>query len=131
MQSSAGFTSVHRETCHCTHKHTHTKMHTHTHTHMQILSSAGFTSVHLEAAGERVIAHMPRWHVAAFLTWAAMQPISRFIDEREVFVLLTDRRKITLQLEDKQQTFGMLRSDMEAVIMHTRSRCSMCISQSA
>jgi hypothetical protein len=61
--------------------------------HIQSLSGLGFRSVQLDAAGDRIIAHLSKWHAEAFVSWAALQPITKFIDEREVFVPLAAKRE--------------------------------------
>jgi hypothetical protein len=58
--------------------------------HPQSLDSAGLGSVTLIATGERVLALVPRWFAEAFLSWAANQPVVRWIDERETFQLFNN-----------------------------------------
>jgi hypothetical protein len=68
------------------HAHTHTHTCTHTHTHQtQTLPEIGLQSIGLFLNGERFTAATPRQLVEAFLSWAATQPLVRWIDERETF----------------------------------------------
>ena len=51
----------------------------------QALPGLGLQSVGLYLNGERFTASTPRQLVEAFLSWAATQPLVRWIDERETF----------------------------------------------